>query len=124
MSNRIKMSRADRAKQFMPFAALKGFEEALREKEKITVEKISLSEEIKEELDRKLQKIHRNDIVTIVYFSKDEYLKITGMVARLDVDARLIKIVNTKIPFEDIYDITIEENVKDGLYYENNILVT
>lgn len=27
------MSREDRAKQFMPFAALKGYEEALREKE-------------------------------------------------------------------------------------------
>ena len=30
MAARIKMSREDRAKQFMPFAALKGFEEALR----------------------------------------------------------------------------------------------
>ncbi|MBP5660197.1 MAG: hypothetical protein J6X08_02560 [Lachnospiraceae bacterium] len=31
---RPKMSREDRAKQFMPFAALKGYEEALRAKEK------------------------------------------------------------------------------------------
>jgi len=29
----IKMDRAERAKQFMPFAALKGYEEALRAKE-------------------------------------------------------------------------------------------
>ncbi|WP_419093744.1 hypothetical protein [[Clostridium] scindens] len=29
-----KMSREDRAKQFMPFAALKGYPEALRKKEK------------------------------------------------------------------------------------------
>ena len=28
------MSREERAKQFMPFAALKGYEEALREKER------------------------------------------------------------------------------------------
>ena len=34
MANRLKMSRADRAKQFMPFAALKGYPEALRKKEK------------------------------------------------------------------------------------------
>lgn len=105
MGNRTKMSQADRAKQFMPFAALKGFEEALREKEKIVVEKISLSEESKEELDRKLHEIHRNDIITVVYFLKDEYVKITGMVSRLDKDARILKIVNTKIPFDDIYDI-------------------
>ena len=105
MGNRTKMSQADRAKQFMPFAALKGFEEALREKEKIVVEKNSLSEESKEELDRKLHEIHRNDIITVVYFLKDEYVKITGMVSRLDKDARILKIVNTKIPFDDIYDI-------------------
>ena len=30
MAARVKMSREDRAKQFMPFAALKGFDEALR----------------------------------------------------------------------------------------------
>lgn len=34
MENRPKMSREDRAKQFMPFAALKGYQEALRKKEK------------------------------------------------------------------------------------------
>lgn len=34
MANRAKMSREDRAKQFMPFAALKGYPEALRRKEK------------------------------------------------------------------------------------------
>ena len=33
------MPRADRASQFMPFAALKGFEEALAAKEKIIVPK-------------------------------------------------------------------------------------
>ena len=31
---RPKMTREDRAKQFLPFAALKGYEEALRAKEK------------------------------------------------------------------------------------------
>ncbi len=34
------MSREERAKQFMPFAALKGYEEALREKEKEVEEKM------------------------------------------------------------------------------------
>lgn len=38
--NRPKMSPAERAKQFMPFAALKGYEEALREKEREMEEKM------------------------------------------------------------------------------------
>ena len=92
----------------MPFAALKGYEEALRAKEKIVVEKIELSEEKKAELDYKLQQIHKNDIVTVVYFFKDEYIKLEGMVSRLDKDARILKIVNTRIPFEDIYDLSGE----------------
>ncbi len=34
----------NRAKQFVPFAAVKGYEEALRAKEKIAVEKTEVSE--------------------------------------------------------------------------------
>ena len=100
----------NRAKQFVPFAAVKGYEEALRAKEKIVVEKIDLSEERKEELDFKLHQIHKNDIITVVYFYKDEYIKIEGMVSRLDIDARVLKVVNTKIPFDDIYDLSVEKN--------------
>ena len=100
----------NRAKQFVPFAAVKGYEEALRAKEKIVVEKIDLSEERKEELDFKLHQIHKNDIITVVYFYKDEYIKIEGMVSRLDIDARALKVVNTRIPFDDIYDLSVEKN--------------
>ena len=100
---RSKMSREDRAKQFMPFAALKGYPDALRKKEKIVVPKAELSEEYQEELDRKLRQVQKNDIVTAVYFCKGEYLKITGMVSRIDETARILKIVNTKIPFDSIY---------------------
>lgn len=103
------MSPADRAKQFMPFAALKGYEEALRKREKIVVAKPHLSEEMKAELDRKMQQIERNDIVTVVYFKDDEYLEITGMVTRLDIDTRVLKVVNTKIPFQDIYKLESEK---------------
>lgn len=39
MTQRVKMSREERAKQFMPFAALKGYEEALREKERQVAER-------------------------------------------------------------------------------------
>ena len=91
----------------MPFAALKGYEEALREREKIIVPKSELSEEKKEELDRIFQEVRKNIILKIVYFSNDEYVQVEGMVARIDKDARILQIVNTKIPFDDIYNIEI-----------------
>ncbi len=117
-SVRPKMSRQDRAKQFMPFAALKGYEEELKKREKIVVPRIELSEERKEELDQQFAKLKKKDIVTAIYFCKGEYLKVTGMISRIDADARLLVIVSTKIPFEDLYEITLEkrEEEKDGSY--------
>ena len=103
------MKRQDRAKQFMPFAALKGYEEALKKKEKIVVTKSELSEEYKEALDYKINQVHKNDIVTVVYYFKGQYLKMTGMVSRIDFNARIIKIVNSRIRFEDLYDISGEK---------------
>ena len=108
-----KMSQADRAKQFMPFAALKGLPEALAKKEKVIVSKMELSEEYKEELDRTFQQIKGNDIVSIVYFHDDSYEKITGMVSRIDTNAGFIQIVTTKIFFSDIAEIIPEQKAED-----------
>lgn len=107
-----RMCREDRAKQFMPFAALKGYTEALRKKEKIIVPRAELSEEYRENLDWKLREIKKNDVITVIYFYKGEYLKVTGVVSRLDTTFRMLKIVNTKIAFENIYDI-MKEDMKE-----------
>ena len=106
MEHRGRMNREDRAKQFMPFAALKGYPEALRKKEKIV-----LPEEYQEELDRKLRQIKKNDVVTAVFFFKGEYLQKKGMVSRIDTSARVIQIVNTKICIDDLYDIDKENEM-------------
>lgn len=103
------MSREERAKQFLPFAALKGYPAALRRKEKIVVPKVEFSEDYQERLDRRLRQICVQDVVTAVYFREGEYLKVTGMVSRIDRTARVLKIVNTKIPFDDLYDVSYNE---------------
>ena len=106
---RVKMSREERAKQFFPFAALKVYPAALRRKEKIVVPKVEFSEDYQERLDGKLRQIRVQDVVTAVYFREGEYLKVTGMVSRIDRTARVLKIVNTKIPFDDLYDVSYNE---------------
>lgn len=107
---RHKMGRAERAKQFMPFAALKGYYEALRKKEKIVVEKKELAEEYMAELDLELRQVKKNDIITVVYFCKNEYLQVTGKVTKIDKVYRVLKVVNTRINFDDLYSIVREEN--------------
>ena len=99
------MSIENRAKQFSPFAAIRGLQDALEKKERIIVEKIELSEEMAEELDRKMQQLEKGRIVTVVYFAGDNYLKKTGIVARIDKSSQVLQIVDTKIAFEDILDI-------------------
>lgn len=96
---RTKMSIENRAKQFMPFAALKGLPDALAAKEKIVVEKIELSSDMEEELDRKMHGLCKGMIATVVYFENYEYLKVTGMVAKIDIDNRVLQIVDHKIKF-------------------------
>lgn len=104
-----KMPIEERAKQFMPFAALKGLPDALAAKEKITVPKIELSEEMAETLDRAMHGLAKGRIASVVYFHKGEYVKITGLVARIDESGRLLQIVNTKICFDDILEVTFPE---------------
>ena len=98
---------ADRAKQFMPFAALKGLPEALAMREKILVDRIELSPEMADELDRKMHLLKKGVMATVIYFHQDEYIKITGLVARIDPTCRLLQIVNTKVSFDDILDVNI-----------------
>lgn len=98
----------ERAKQFMPFAALRGLPEALAAKEKVLIPKIELSPEMAEELDRKMHLIAKGKMATVVYFCNGEYIKLTGLVARIDETSRLLQIVNTKIPFADILQVELE----------------
>lgn len=68
----------DRAKQFMPFAALRGLNEALEAKER------SIASD----------------------FDTDTHLQKTGMVTRSDTSNRFLQIVDTTIPFDDLDDIS------------------
>ncbi len=101
------MANSDRAKQFASFDALKGLREALLQKEKNIVPKTDLSEDKKAELDRILHRIKPNDIITVIYYEGNEYLKITGMVSRFSSSSRTLQIVNTKLSFDDIRDIEL-----------------
>lgn len=107
MSVHAKMSRQNRAKQFMPFAALKGYEEELRKKEKITVPRMEISEDCFEELDRTIKQVQPGNIVSAVYYEDGQYVRRTGMVAHLDFDKRILQIVDTRIPLDDIVELNV-----------------
>ena len=95
----------NRAKQFLPFEALNGLNKALREKEKILVEKKDLSEEIKEELSRKINSLELGDKIKVVHYKNKQYKIDYGILNQIDRVQRLIIIDNIKISVENIFRI-------------------
>lgn len=104
------MDHIQRAKQFMPFAALKGFEEEIQLAEFQPVDKVEFLEDAAEELDRALHALHPGDMVSVIYYKKTPrggtYLHRTGMVSKIDLIDRTLTIVKECIPFSDLYEIS------------------
>ncbi|MHB8128970.1 MAG: YolD-like family protein [Mobilitalea sp.] len=109
MANRPKapMPISERAKQFLPFAAVKGLTEALAKKDKVPVPKVEMSEELSEELNQKIHRIQKGMTVTVTYFSDDEYIQLMGKVIQLDDNFRILRIGDMKIAFNDILDVDL-----------------
>ena len=113
---RPQMPMSDRAAQFAPFAALTGYESAIKETGRLTDERIELDEEALAALDRKYQLLIEalDDApeVTIIYFRPDErkaggqYVSATGTVKKVDTFGRRILLQDgTRIPLDSVYDL-------------------
>lgn len=113
---RPQMPMSDRAAQFAPFAALTGYDAAIKETGRLTDEKIEPDEEALTALDMKYQLLMDAlaDVpeVTITYFQPDErkaggkYVSATGVVKKLDDFERRITMQDgAKIPMDDVLSI-------------------
>ena len=113
---RPQMPMSDRAAQFAPFAALTGYDSAIKETGRLTDERIELDEEALTALDMRYQLLMDafDDApeVTITYFQADErkaggkYITATGAVKKVDDYERLITMQDgAKIPMDDVLSI-------------------
>lgn len=110
------MSALDRAAQFSPFAALTGYEDAVKETARLTNERVELDEGSKAVLNDRLCMIQNTledqPQVSITYFKPDNkkaggaYITITGGVKKIDEYERSIAMQDaTKIPIDEIISI-------------------
>ena len=106
-------NRVNRASQFMPFDALSGFREALRQVERKVELKKELSIDQEENLNRQIKLIKIGSLIEIVFYSKNEYLKIIGEVKKIDFINKWLIIEDIKIPITEVVSVKIlEKNVK------------
>ena len=108
-----RMSMADRAAQFSPFAALTGHGAAVAETSRVTQERVELSEDEKNLLDSKLQILQKmvgeHPMITVTWFSLDKikaggsYVTATGILKKFSHTERALILENgTSIPLMDV----------------------
>lgn len=113
---RPQMPMSDRAAQFAPFAALTGYDAAIKETGRLTDEKIELDVEALSALDMKYQllmeALDEAPEVTITYFQPDErkvggkYVSAVGAVKKIDdFERRITMRDGTRIPMDDVLSI-------------------
>lgn len=113
---RPQMPVADRAAQFKPFAALTGYEAALRETARLTDRRMELDETEKAVLDLKLRLLSEllpdQPEISVTYFQPDDrkeggaYLTACGVPKKIDEYAHILMMMDgTKIPIDEVLEI-------------------
>ncbi len=102
---RAKMDRAERAKQFMPFSALEGLDEVLREENPAVDERVCLGEDAEAELDRRLRMLSPGRQVCAVVYANRQYSALSGTLRKIDPTGRHLLIDNVWVATDDLLDI-------------------
>ena len=113
------MSLYARSAQFAPFAALTGYEDAVRETAREVGDRIEIDDELKNILDGKIQilieQIKKKPEVIFTYFVPDltkeggAYISVMGIVKKIDTyNQKIILEDKTEIPINEIIDISGE----------------
>ena len=112
---RPRMTLEERGAQFSPFAALTGYEGAVRETARLTEQRTELSEQAKAELDSVLSfALERGCAVCVTCFIQDEkkqggrYDAVSGRIRRADRHRGVIIMEDgSAVPLEDVCKIEL-----------------
>ena len=110
-----RMSNYDRAAQFAPFAALKGYDEEIEEAIRTTENKIELSDEQISQLNEKLKElkeiIKEQPFIKVSYFVPDEkksggkYITTEQQLRKIDEYKRKLILSDREVEFSNILQI-------------------
>ncbi|MCI9456138.1 MAG: YolD-like family protein [Oscillospiraceae bacterium] len=118
VSHRPPMPRADRAKIFSPFSAVKGYDDAVENNARERISKPDHSPEVQERINQRLTALQRGEQVEVSCFLANPgpdgsggmadgvCRRIRGRVTKLDVPFQTLRVGDMGIPFADILSIT------------------
>ena len=113
---RMRMPRSNRAASFSPFAALSGYDDAVKETARLTDRQIEIGEDTKIALNERLriamEQIENHPVITVTYFMADSrknggaYVKHTGVIKKIDeCERKVIFRDQMVIPIDNIYEM-------------------
>ncbi|MBO6264298.1 MAG: hypothetical protein J6N93_08565 [Clostridia bacterium] len=103
----MKKDKADRARQFLPFDALEGYRGLIDEKERVKEPRRELSDDHNSSLGEITRGLKKGVVVRVEYYNLDGYDVIEGMISSIDFTLRYMKVIMTKIFFDDIFSIEV-----------------
>lgn len=103
----MQSNKLDRARQFLPFDALKGFREMLLEKEREVEQVKELSLDNIDAIDIIFKDINIGTKIKIVYYDEYKYIETIDIIKRIDNVYKKIYLNNKIIDFKDIIKIEI-----------------
>ena len=108
MSNAAQLRRhADRAAQFMPFAALTGYYDLVRAQERVREPRRELTAGRAARLSSALARLRRRDLVRVTFYEDGAYVTCEGAVSAVDLADREIQVVRTHIQLDDLWDLEV-----------------
>ena len=99
------LNNIDRAKQFLPFDALKGFRESLMLVELVEEKRKLLLEDSENIINDIMIKLKKGDRVLVKYYYGIEYIECHGFVKKIDTIYKKLYLNDGKISFDDIIEI-------------------
>lgn len=105
---RAKMPPSQRAKQFMPFAAVKGLEKAIAEQEQLRnrTEQIEPGEEQAQAINEALNRLRKGNIVSLRFHADGQSQALQGEVEQIDPARGTIRIKGIVVPIDRILGLT------------------
>ena len=97
----------DRASIFIPFDAVKGLKEALKEKERIIAQDIFLTDDLANELNNTLFELEKGMMIKVIHYEQGTFIETTGILTKINIELRFIVVVKQKIILDNIRKIEI-----------------